>query len=195
MIPAPKKASLHRIAGWAATSLIPAYYKYDEQAEKLVNFLKHGPDGNGVLNIDIFALERENAPADKAPGRAARPHRILCRSRRNSHRQRSGAEQGHRPLARPRAARFLRVVDQLHREGCGGQGTYRERIHQARRRTRPIGALVHQSPRQHQGRTERHSPDLAQPRAGLQQHASSPAARKWLATVSACPRATRASSP
>ena len=54
---------MQRLGG---NSLIPAYYKYDEQAEKLVNFLKHGPDGNGVLNVDIFALERENAPADKA---------------------------------------------------------------------------------------------------------------------------------
>ena len=58
------KLASHRWLG--GNSLIPAYYKYDEQAEKLVSFLKHGPDGNGVLNVDIFALERENAPADKA---------------------------------------------------------------------------------------------------------------------------------
>ncbi|HEY3628017.1 MAG TPA: tetratricopeptide repeat protein [Terracidiphilus sp.] len=57
------KLASHRWLG--GNSLIPAYYKYDEQAEKLANFLKHGPDGKGVLNVDIFALERENAPADK----------------------------------------------------------------------------------------------------------------------------------
>ncbi len=58
------KLASHRWLG--GNSLIPAYYKYDEQADRLVNFLKHGFDGNGVLNVDIFALERENAPADKA---------------------------------------------------------------------------------------------------------------------------------
>jgi tetratricopeptide (TPR) repeat protein len=58
------KFASHRWLG--GNSLIPAYYKYDEQAQKLENFLKHGPDGKGVLNVDIFALERENAPAEKA---------------------------------------------------------------------------------------------------------------------------------
>ena len=58
------KLASHRWLG--GNSLIPAYYKYDEQATKLENFLKHGVDGNGVLNVDIFALERENSSADKA---------------------------------------------------------------------------------------------------------------------------------
>jgi tetratricopeptide (TPR) repeat protein/nitrate/TMAO reductase-like tetraheme cytochrome c subunit len=58
------KLASHRWLG--GNSLIPAYYKYEEQARKLEDFLRHGPDGNGVLNIDIFALERENAPAGKA---------------------------------------------------------------------------------------------------------------------------------
>ena len=49
----------HRWLG--GNSLIPAYYKYDEQAQRLVVFLKKGFDGNGVLNVDIFALEKENA--------------------------------------------------------------------------------------------------------------------------------------
>jgi tetratricopeptide (TPR) repeat protein len=64
--PAAKEGKLasHRWLG--GNSLIPAYYKYDEQAEKLVNFLKHGVDGNGVLNVDIFALERENAPSGQS---------------------------------------------------------------------------------------------------------------------------------
>jgi tetratricopeptide (TPR) repeat protein len=51
----------HRWLG--GNTLIPAYYKYDEQAEKLTAFLKNGPDGKGVLNVDIFALEKENAAA------------------------------------------------------------------------------------------------------------------------------------
>lgn len=51
----------HRWLG--GNSLIPAYYKYDEQARKLVEFLKRGPDGKGVFNVDIFALEKESAAA------------------------------------------------------------------------------------------------------------------------------------
>jgi tetratricopeptide (TPR) repeat protein len=51
----------HRWLG--ANSLMAAFYKYDEQAEKLVAFLKDGPLGGGVLNVDIFALEKENATA------------------------------------------------------------------------------------------------------------------------------------
>jgi tetratricopeptide (TPR) repeat protein len=55
------KLASHRWLG--GNSLIPAMYKFDEQADKLVAFLK-----NSVLNVDIFALEKENAatnPADK----------------------------------------------------------------------------------------------------------------------------------
>ena len=52
------KLTSHRWLG--GNSLIPAYYKFDEQAEKLDAFLKHGPDNNGVLNVDIFAIERRN---------------------------------------------------------------------------------------------------------------------------------------
>ncbi|WP_239461248.1 tetratricopeptide repeat protein [Occallatibacter savannae] len=57
----------HRWLG--GNSLNAAYYKFDEQAEKLVAFLKNGPDGKGVLNVDIFALEKESAPgpADEVP--------------------------------------------------------------------------------------------------------------------------------
>jgi tetratricopeptide (TPR) repeat protein len=47
----------------AGNTLIPQYYKYDEQAEKVVNFLKNASDGKGALNVDIFALEKENAAA------------------------------------------------------------------------------------------------------------------------------------
>ncbi|MGA2170129.1 MAG: tetratricopeptide repeat protein [Terracidiphilus sp.] len=49
---------------WAAgNTLIPQYYKFDEQAEKVAAFLKNASDGKGVLNVDIFALEKENAAA------------------------------------------------------------------------------------------------------------------------------------
>jgi tetratricopeptide (TPR) repeat protein len=55
------KFTSHRWLG--GNTLIPAYYKYDEQAEKLVAFLKNGAQGTGVLNVDIFALQKENPPA------------------------------------------------------------------------------------------------------------------------------------
>jgi tetratricopeptide (TPR) repeat protein len=58
------KLASHRWLG--GNSLNAAYYHFDEQAEKLENFLQHGPDGKGVLNVDIFALERENAPSGKS---------------------------------------------------------------------------------------------------------------------------------
>jgi tetratricopeptide (TPR) repeat protein len=51
----------HRWLG--GNSLLPQYYKYDEQSTKLVAFLKNGPLGGGVLNVDIFALEKEGAAA------------------------------------------------------------------------------------------------------------------------------------
>ncbi len=51
----------HRWLG--GNSLIPAYYKFDEQAEKLRDFLKNGIDGKGVLSVDIFALEKETEAA------------------------------------------------------------------------------------------------------------------------------------
>ena len=49
---------------WAAgNTLMPQYYKFDEQAQKVADFLKNASDGKGVLNVDIFALEKENAAA------------------------------------------------------------------------------------------------------------------------------------
>jgi tetratricopeptide (TPR) repeat protein len=51
----------HRWLG--ANTMIPAYYKFDEQAAKLVAFLRDGVDGKGVLHVDIFGLEKE---ADKS---------------------------------------------------------------------------------------------------------------------------------
>jgi len=51
----------HRWLG--ANTLVPQYFKYDEQAQKVVAFLKNASDGKGALNVDIFALEKENAAA------------------------------------------------------------------------------------------------------------------------------------
>jgi tetratricopeptide (TPR) repeat protein len=49
---------------WAAgNTLIPQYYKFDEQAQRVADFLKNASDGKGALNVDIFALEKENAAA------------------------------------------------------------------------------------------------------------------------------------
>jgi tetratricopeptide (TPR) repeat protein len=53
------KFTSHRWLG--GNTLIPVYYKYDEQAEKLVAFLKNGAQGTGVFNVDIFALQKEKA--------------------------------------------------------------------------------------------------------------------------------------
>ena len=51
------KFTSHRWLG--GNTLIPVYYKYDEQAEKLVAFLKNGAQGTGALNVDIFSLQKE----------------------------------------------------------------------------------------------------------------------------------------
>src|SRR5579863_2134795 len=65
----------HRWLG--GNSLNAAYYKFDEQSQKLVDFLKNGSDGKGVLNVDIFALEKESPAAastsqdSSAPANAA----------------------------------------------------------------------------------------------------------------------------
>ncbi|HEY2471921.1 MAG TPA: tetratricopeptide repeat protein [Terracidiphilus sp.] len=54
----------HRWLG--GNSLNAAYYKFDEQSQKLVSFLKNGIDGKGVLGIDIFGLEKESSPTSSA---------------------------------------------------------------------------------------------------------------------------------
>ena len=51
----------HRWPG--GNTLIPQYYKFDEQAKKVADFLKNASDGKGVFNVDIFALEKESAEA------------------------------------------------------------------------------------------------------------------------------------
>jgi tetratricopeptide (TPR) repeat protein len=53
------KFTSHRWLG--GNTLIPQYYKYDEQAEKIAAFLQKGAQGTGVFNVDIFALEKEDA--------------------------------------------------------------------------------------------------------------------------------------
>jgi tetratricopeptide (TPR) repeat protein len=47
----------------AGNTLVPQYYKFDEQARKVADFLKNSYDGKGVFNVDIFALEKENSAA------------------------------------------------------------------------------------------------------------------------------------
>jgi tetratricopeptide (TPR) repeat protein len=51
----------HRWLG--GNTLIPQYYKYDEQAQKLGDFLKNGANNIGVFNVDIFALEKDSDAA------------------------------------------------------------------------------------------------------------------------------------
>jgi tetratricopeptide (TPR) repeat protein len=55
----------HRWLG--GNTLLPQFYKFDEQAQKLEAFLKNSYDGKGVFNVDIFALEKEGAPSPIAP--------------------------------------------------------------------------------------------------------------------------------
>jgi tetratricopeptide (TPR) repeat protein len=55
----------HRWLG--GNTLMPQYYNYPEQAEKLVQFLKGGFDGKGVFNVDIFAIEKEGSAASTDP--------------------------------------------------------------------------------------------------------------------------------
>ena len=62
----------HRWLG--GNSLNAAYYKFDEQSQKLIDFLKNGSDGKGVLNVDIFAVEKEipgtTSPSDDSSASA-----------------------------------------------------------------------------------------------------------------------------
>ena len=58
------KLASHRWLG--GNTLLPAYSNYPEQGEKLAAFLKKGFDGAGVLNVDIFSLEKESAAATAA---------------------------------------------------------------------------------------------------------------------------------
>ena len=54
------KLASHRWLG--ANTLIPTYYKYDEQLTRTVAFLK-----NGAFNVDLFALETDRNPTLIAP--------------------------------------------------------------------------------------------------------------------------------
>jgi tetratricopeptide (TPR) repeat protein len=51
----------HRWPG--GNTLMPQFYNYPDQAKAVVDFLKNASDGKGVFNVDIFALEKENAKA------------------------------------------------------------------------------------------------------------------------------------
>jgi tetratricopeptide (TPR) repeat protein len=58
------KLASHRWLG--GNTLVPQYYKYDEQLQKVTDFLKNSYDGKGVFNVDIFALEKENTAASSS---------------------------------------------------------------------------------------------------------------------------------
>jgi lipoprotein NlpI len=60
----------HRWLG--GNTLMPAFYKYDEQAQKLEAFLKNSYDGKGVFNVDIFGLEKEGAEVPGSPATGLR---------------------------------------------------------------------------------------------------------------------------
>jgi tetratricopeptide (TPR) repeat protein len=64
--PVTKEARLVSHRWPAGNTLVPQYYKFDEQARKVADFLKNSYDGKGVFNVDIFALEKENAAATSA---------------------------------------------------------------------------------------------------------------------------------
>ncbi|MGA3131037.1 MAG: tetratricopeptide repeat protein [Terracidiphilus sp.] len=50
------KLSSHRWLG--ANTLLYKYFGYDEQLQKTIDFLHNGAQKTGVLNVDLFALER-----------------------------------------------------------------------------------------------------------------------------------------
>ena len=60
------KLASHRWLG--ANSLIPAVYNYPEQSAKILQYLQ-----NNVLNVDLFALERESEPGALANATASSP--------------------------------------------------------------------------------------------------------------------------
>ena len=68
------------------------------------------------------------------------------------------------------------------------QSPHRVRLHSAQRRPRSLCALLHQPPRQHQGRAQRRSTRSGTTACWPTTTPSSPAARSLSATVSACPR-------
>jgi Flp pilus assembly protein TadD len=50
------KLASHRWLG--ANTVIAKYYGYDEQLQKTIDFLRNGAQKTGVLNVDLFAIER-----------------------------------------------------------------------------------------------------------------------------------------
>ncbi len=65
------KLASHRWLG--GNSLVPAFYKFDEQSKKLVEFLQNGVDGKGVLNVDLFALEKDSDASTASESLLAAP--------------------------------------------------------------------------------------------------------------------------
>ncbi len=50
----------HRWLG--GNTLLYKYFGYDEQLAKTIDFLKNGPQKTGVLNVDLFGLQRNGGP-------------------------------------------------------------------------------------------------------------------------------------
>jgi hypothetical protein len=102
----------HRWPG--GNTLIPQYYKFDEQAQKVADFLR-----NGVFNVDIFALEKGKCSSDGVRlgvDRATWPRQLLACRGRNPNRRCCDPEQRSSSLACARAARLLRILGGFHRK-------------------------------------------------------------------------------
>ena len=72
--PAPRTATSYRIAGLAATASSPPTTNSTSRLRNSSTFLKDGLDGKGVLNVDIFALEKESAAANDEATSATQSH-------------------------------------------------------------------------------------------------------------------------
>jgi tetratricopeptide (TPR) repeat protein/HAMP domain-containing protein len=63
------KLASHRWLG--ANTLLYKYFGYDEQLQKTIDFLRNGAQRTGVLNVDLFALERNGGKPIAPLGNAA----------------------------------------------------------------------------------------------------------------------------
>ncbi|HET7104698.1 MAG TPA: tetratricopeptide repeat protein, partial [Terracidiphilus sp.] len=64
--PGSKNGMFHSHRWTGGNTLNPVYFKYDDQLKAVTDFLQHGPDGKGVIGVDIFGLENESAAATQS---------------------------------------------------------------------------------------------------------------------------------
>ncbi|HET7104631.1 MAG TPA: tetratricopeptide repeat protein [Terracidiphilus sp.] len=64
--PGAKNGLFHSHRWTGGNTLNPVYFKYDDQLKAVIDFLQHGPDGKGVIGVDIFGLENESAAATQS---------------------------------------------------------------------------------------------------------------------------------